>query len=200
MMKIILATRNPGKFEELQELLRVEGVEFVPISDFDLEDVEEAGETFEENAILKARYAAENTGLSAIADDSGLCIEALNGYPGVFSTRCAGENATDEEKRQHILEKMKGQENRNAQFVCCMALVSPDDLDIPITFSGVANGEILKEPQGKARPKVQYDNIFFYPQAGMTFAQMSEAYKNAVSHRGNAGRQMREYLKKFRKV
>jgi XTP/dITP diphosphohydrolase len=193
-MKIVLATRNPGKYEELAELLKVKDVEFVPISDFDLEDVEETGETLKENAILKARYAAKYTNLPAIADDSGLFIDALDGYPGIFSARCAGKEATDEEKRQHILKKMKGEENRNAKFMCCMALVSPEDLDYATTFTGTCYGRILEKAQGQARPRVQYDSIFFHYTSMLTLAQMSKKYKNEISHRGDAARQMKEYL------
>ena len=200
-MKIVLATRNPGKLQELQELLEVDGVEFIPISEYDLEDVEETGKTFEENAVLKARYAAEHTGLPAVADDSGMSIRALSGYPGVISARCAGEDATDEEKRNFILKKMEGIGHRETQFVTCMALVNPLFLDEPICFTGVCNGELLKEARGEPKPQVQYDSIFYYAPVGLTFAEMTEDQKNAVSHRGNAAKQMKEYLENiFTKV
>jgi len=122
MSKIIIATGNEGKFLELSKLLKMSGFEFVR-PEVDL-NVEETGGNFADNALLKAKYAYETTGITSIADDSGLEIEALDGFPGIFSARCAGENASGEEKVNFILEKMNGIENRNASFVCALAIVT----------------------------------------------------------------------------
>jgi len=192
-MKLVLGSRNPGKLVELKELFNIEGLELVPITDFNVPDVEETGSTFASNAVLKARYAAVKTGIPAIADDSGMEIYVLNDFPGIYSARCAGEDATDEEKKNFILEKMKGIQDRKARFVCVMAYCEPDN-NIPTYFTGTVEGEILTFALGKSKPNLQYDSIFYYEPAKQSFAMMPEDEKNKVSHRSRASKSMRKFL------
>lgn len=193
-MKIVLATRNTGKIKELKQMLQVDGIEFIPVSKFNIEDPEETGSTYAENAVLKVRFAAKHTGLPAIADDSGMELPALDDYPGIYSARCAGEGATDEEKRQHILEKMKGIEDRRVKFVCCVALAWPPGTKLTSYFTGECYGVLLEEARGKADPNIQYDSLFYYPDMEMTLAEMPKEDKNKISHRFHACRSMKSYL------
>lgn len=192
-MKIVLATKNKGKLIEMFEMLYVPGIEFVPLSHFNIPDIEETGESFMTNAMIKARAACEFTGLPAIADDSGLEIDILGGFPGINSARCAGENATDYQKRRVVLDMLEGSTNRNAQFVCYVALCKEPYTDDEF-FSGHCRGEILKVPRGEAKPGLQYDSIFYIPDLGKTFAELSNEEKNSISHRGIAMGKMKCFL------
>jgi XTP/dITP diphosphohydrolase len=158
-------------------------------------EVVEDGETFEENALKKARVMAYSTGIVTLADDSGLCVDALDGRPGVHSARYAGDNASDEEKYLRVLEEMEGvpDSGRSARFVCALALVAPDGDEK--LFRGVCEGRITREPRGSSG--FGYDPIFYFEEAGCTFAEMDRESKNRVSHRGRALRQFADFLRKL---
>jgi XTP/dITP diphosphohydrolase len=193
-LKIVLATRNIGKLKELQQLLKINGIEYIPVSQFNVEDVEETEDTFEGNAVLKARFVSEVLNQPTIADDSGMEILALNNYPGVHSARCAGETATDEEKRQHILKKMGGIKNRQAKFISVVAFHN-NKTGITSWFRGECTGEILYQPRGQADINIQYDSIFHLPKIGKTFAELPKEEKNKISHRAKSCKELKDYLR-----
>jgi XTP/dITP diphosphohydrolase len=183
--KILIATRNRGKVKEISALVKGLPIEFVSLADFpDIPEVVEDGETFEENALKKARFVSAATGLPTLADDSGLCVDALNGRPGVHSARYAGPQSSDQDKYMKLLEEMKGVADhlRAARFVCVLALVSHTGEEH--IFRGVCEGRITHEPAGDGG--FGYDPIFFYEEAERTFGEMPRAEKNEVSHRGLA--------------
>ncbi len=191
--RILIATTNLGKVKEIRDLVKDLPVMFLALTDVgDVPDVVEDGDTFEENALKKARLIAEATGLATLADDSGLCIDALDGRPGVLSARYAGENATDEEKYLRVLEEMRNvpDDRRSARFVCALAIASPDGREK--LFLGVCDGRITREPRGTGG--FGYDPIFYYEEAGCTFAEIDRESKNRVSHRGRALRELAKYL------
>lgn len=185
---IVLATRNKGKIRELSSLLAPFKLGVLGLDDFDnLADVEETGVTFAENALLKACAVSRATGLVAVADDSGLEVDALGGAPGVYSARYAdapGIPATDERNLRKLLAELTGvpPERRGARFCCCMAACAPGGEQI--TALGVWEGELAREPAGNNG--FGYDPVFFDPELGCTAAQMSAEVKNARSHRGRA--------------
>jgi XTP/dITP diphosphohydrolase len=195
-MDIVLATKNRKKAEELQKILGEElsnEIRILTLNDFpDCPDIKEDGKTFEENAIKKAVFISRYTGLPAIADDSGIEVDALNGAPGVFSARYAGEESNDEANIMKLLNEMKGvpDERRNARFVCCIAFSFKDTVE---KFFGYIKGTIGREPLGNKG--FGYDPIFYPEGSDRTFAQMEEKEKNAISHRANALRQLKKYLK-----
>ncbi|HTY25758.1 MAG TPA: XTP/dITP diphosphatase [Desulfomonilaceae bacterium] len=194
--KILVATRNPGKLNEIRALLKRTPIEFVSLASFpELPEVVEDGEMFEENASKKARIMAKATGIVTLADDSGLCIDALNGRPGVLSARYAGEGASDAEKCARILSEMKDVPDslRTARFVCVLALATPGGEER--LFRSACEGRITREPRGAAG--FGYDPIFYYPESGCTFAEMDPESKNRVSHRGRALSQLRNYLEEL---
>lgn len=183
---MVLASRNRGKLKELHRLLTSylgEGVELLSLDDVGLfDDVEENGSTFAENALIKARAAAKS-GYIALADDSGLCVEALDGAPGVFSARYAGEHGNDAANNALLLENLKDKTNRRAAFVCAFACVFPDGRE-PIVVEGRTEGEILTAPRGEGG--FGYDPLFYYAPFGKTFAELDGEEKNSISHRGAA--------------
>ena len=189
MSKIIIATGNEGKYLELFNLLKLPGFEFIR-PEIDL-SIEEIGGNFADNALLKAKYAYKTTGITSIADDSGLEIEALDGFPGIFSARCAGENVTGKEKVNFVLEKMKGIKNRNASFVCALAIVT---YNFCICHVGRCYGQLLDISRGIAKSGLQYDSIFYIPELEKTFTEMSDEEKNKISHRGMAAKQIKRFL------
>ena len=178
-MKIVAATGNRHKLREFCELFPEHEILSAEEAGFSGE-VEETGETFRENALIKARAVCKATGLPALADDSGLCVDALGGAPGVFSARYSGGG--DAENRKLLLENLKGETNRRAHFRCCVALVFPDGRTL--TAEGKTFGT----------NGFGYDSLFFSDDLGMTFAEADEAQKNAVSHRGRALKKLRELL------
>jgi XTP/dITP diphosphohydrolase len=191
--KILVATRNQGKVTEIRSLLQGISIQLLSLNSFpDLPDVVEDGETFEENALKKARVVALATGIAALADDSGLCVDALNGRPGVLSARYAGEGASDGEKCARILQEMKDVPDplRTARFMCVLALVAPSGAEK--LFKGVCEGKIIRETRGSGG--FGYDPIFYHPRSGLTFAEMESEAKNRVSHRGRALCEFRNYL------
>ncbi len=182
-MKFVLASKNPHKLVELQRILGDMKVEVVLESDVGADvDVEETGETFEENSLLKARAVMEATGLPAVADDSGLCVAALNGAPGVYSARYGGEGLSDQDRYRLVLDSLKGQLDRSATFVSVVTACFPNG-DV-LVARGECPGTIAYAPQGENG--FGYDPVFFVPALRKTFAQMTAEEKNAVSHRGKA--------------
>ncbi|GBD96024.1 MAG TPA: XTP/dITP diphosphatase [Nitrospirae bacterium] len=198
-MNIVLASRNKKKVEELRKIMETDvlpgtglSVNILTPDNFpECEEVEEDGDTFEANALKKAVYTSKCTGMTAIADDSGLEVDALNGAPGVLSARYAGESADDIANLEKLLNEMKGvpPEKRSARFVCCIALASGDDVK---TFFGSVEGSIGMAPKGKKG--FGYDPVFYPEGYDRTFAEMSDDEKNALSHRGKALRKLQEYL------
>ena len=184
--KIVLASNNAGKLKELQSMLAPLGVELLSQKDFDLPSIEETGLSFVENAILKARYVAKETGLSAIADDSGLCVDALGGAPGIYSARFAGIDATDELNNQKLLTELTDVEDsqRGAHFRCALALVRHAQDPIPIICEGVWHGRILRELSGKNG--FGYDPLFYVDELGKASAELGSETKNKHSHRAKA--------------
>ena len=182
-MKMVLASKNAHKLVEMKDILSQLGVEVVLESDVGVDvDVEETGTTFEENSLLKARAVMEACGLPAIADDSGLSVDALNGAPGVYSARYGGEGLDDVGRYRLLLENMKGQLDRKCKFVSVITLCMPNG-DV-ISARGECPGTLAYAPQGENG--FGYDPIFFVPEKKKTFAQLSPEEKNAISHRGNA--------------
>jgi XTP/dITP diphosphohydrolase len=194
--RLLIATQNDGKINEIRALLKDIPILLLSLSSFpDLPDVLEDGETFRENALKKARIIALSSGIVTLADDSGLCIDALDGRPGVLSARYGGEGATDAEKCARILNEMEhvAEPLRTARFVCIIALVTPQgEEDV---FEGMCEGKITRELRGTAG--FGYDPIFYYPDYGCTFAEMDSETKNSVSHRGRALSGFRNYLKEL---
>ncbi len=180
---LVLATSNRGKVEEFAALLRGHPVEILCLADFGpLPPVREDGATFDDNAYKKAAHAAKVLGLPAIADDSGLVVEALGGRPGVHSARYAGEDATDADNIAKLLAEMEGVTDRRAAFECVISIAVPSGP--ALTYEGRCEGEITLEPRGSGG--FGYDPVFFYPPLGKTFAELSLEEKNRVSHRGRA--------------
>lgn len=180
-----MASSNPGKIREVARILGDLDTEIVPQSEFGVSDADETGTTFAENALLKARHAAAVTGLPAIADDSGLVVDALGGRPGVYSARYAGPGATDEANNQRLLEELAGVPDtaRGAAFHCVACYVEPGG-DAAVMAEGEWRGRILHTPQGDGG--FGYDPLFFVPECGCSSAELSPAEKNARSHRGKA--------------
>lgn len=191
---IVLATRNQGKIKEFRGLLSGYDIELKSLNDFGpIPQVREDGESFEENAVKKARFAARVLGFPALADDSGLVVKTLGGKPGVYSARFAGNGATDEENNRKLLNSLQGVKERDAEFVCVLALAVPRGP--ALVYEGKCAGWIADRPAGDQG--FGYDPLFYYPPLGMTFAQMSSGEKNRVSHRGRA---MAEFQREFDNV
>jgi XTP/dITP diphosphohydrolase len=180
---LVLATRNEGKISEFKTLLSGSHVEIKSLIGFGpIPTVQEDGETFEENAVKKARFTARILGLPALADDSGLMVKALGGMPGVYSSRYAGEGARDETNNLKLLEAMEGVQRREASFMCVIAIAVPRGP--ALIYEGACEGLITHAPAGSQG--FGYDPLFYYPPLQKTFAQMSLNEKNRVSHRGKA--------------
>ena len=195
--KLLFATNNQGKLKELKQLLSAaELTAFELISAADLEtplaEVEEDGETFAENAVKKARAAMEATGYTALADDSGLEVDALGGAPGVRSARYAGPNKSDADRNHKLLSELEGRADRQARFRCAIALVHVGRPGEPIVCQGQCQGRILDAVQGEGG--FGYDPLFFVESLGKTFAEAEAAEKNAISHRGRAMAELVRYL------
>ena len=192
--RIVAATSNPGKLREFNRLLAEFGVEVLPQSAFDVPDVDETGTTFAENSLIKARHAAELTGLPAIADDSGIAVDALDGRPGVYSARYAGAGASDEDNVDKLLDEMTGVDDRSAAFHCVVTFVA-DESAPPIAAEGVWRGHILEERRGSGG--FGYDPVFLDPESGVASAELTQDQKNARSHRGKALRALAERLREL---
>lgn len=192
--KVVLATGNQGKVRELSALLADLPFQVVPQSDYALPAVAETGSTFVENAIIKARHAAQLTGLPAIADDSGLAVDALQGAPGVRSARYAGDEATDLQNWQLLLENMQGQHARQARFICVLVMMRSASDPTPIICQGQWQGEIATAPCGDQG--FGYDPVFWLPAQQCCAAELSAVQKNTLSHRAQALTQLRTQLNK----
>lgn len=191
-MKVIAATKNKGKIREMQEILSPLEIEIVSQQEMGINvDVEETGDTFERNALIKARAVAMVCDYPVLADDSGICVEALDGAPGVHSARYAGEDATDADRVMKLLRELGDCENRNAKFVTAVAFIFPDGREL--TACGEVLGHIIKSPEGENG--FGYDPIFFSNELGKTFAKSTDEEKNSVSHRGRALKNLYEKLK-----
>ncbi|EOW6734395.1 XTP/dITP diphosphatase [Cronobacter dublinensis] len=187
MQKVVLATGNAGKVRELASLLREFGLDIVAQTELGVDSAEETGLTFIENAILKARHAAQVTGgLAAIADDSGLAVDALGGAPGIYSARYAGADASDRANLEKLLDALKEvpDDKRQAQFHCVLVYLRHAEDPTPLVFHGVWPGVIARAPAGQGG--FGYDPIFFVPSEGKTAAELTREEKSAISHRGQA--------------
>ena len=193
-MKLVLASSNPGKLAELRDLLGDAGVDLHAQTEFGVEDAEETGLTFVENAILKARHASRATGLPALADDSGLCVDALDGAPGLYSARYAGGHGDHAANIAKLLDALRdvADERRSARFVSVLALLRHADDPQPLIAEGVWEGRVLFAPRGSGG--FGYDPVFFAHELGMGAAELDAALKNRISHRGLALAAMREKL------
>ena len=196
-MELILASRNKKKIREMETILAgyFPGIHILSLDDIGyVGDIEENGETFEENAFIKARAAAQS-GYVGVGEDSGLSVNALGGEPGVYSARYAGEHGNDAANNELLLRKLKDKQDRSAKFVCTFACVFPEDLQGGVCCRGETEGIFLDEYRGKGG--FVYDPLFYCEPFGKTFAEMSGAEKNAVSHRGKAIQAFAEVLKKI---
>ena len=195
MKNIVLASGNPGKVREINQLLTELDLHVVPQSDYGVAEAEETGLTFIENAILKARNAASHTGLPALADDSGLEVDALNGAPGIYSARYAGAGAGDRANLQKLLEALREvpEAQRSARFQCLMVYMRHSEDPTPLICQGTWEGRILFEPRGEGG--FGYDPVFLVPTHNCSSAELEPEVKNALSHRGQALRQLLAALK-----
>jgi XTP/dITP diphosphohydrolase len=190
MTKIVLATGNPGKLKEIREMLAGLELEGVSQRALGIADAEETGLTFVENAILKARHAAAAAGLPAIADDSGLEVDALNGEPGIYSARYAGPQASDADNNRKLLQALRGlpAEQRTARFQCLMVYLRHAQDPVPLICQGTWEGRILEAPRGANG--FGYDPLFFVPSENCSSAELPPERKNLLSHRGQALRKL----------
>jgi len=195
MSRVVLASNNQGKVREFGQLLADFHMEIAPQSEFQVSEVEETGLTFVENAILKARNAAARSGLPAIADDSGIEVDALHGAPGIRSARFAGPGASDQANLDKLLADLEEvpEEQRSARFQCLVVYLEHAEDPTPIICQGTWEGRITREPRGENG--FGYDPVFFVPDHGCTSAELPAQSKNAISHRGQALRKLVEALK-----
>lgn len=184
MQKLVIASNNPGKLREIGHLLEPLGIEVLPQSAFNIAEADEPHCTFVENALAKARHASKCSGLPALADDSGICVEALHGEPGIHSARYAGEPRSDERNNQKLVAALSNQSNHNAHYYCVIVLVRHADDPQPIIADGAWHGEIIAQPRGSGG--FGYDPYFYLPQLGKTSAELPLEQKNRISHRGQA--------------
>lgn len=186
MQKLVLATGNPGKVRELANLLADFGFDVVAQTELGVDSADETGLTFIENAIIKARHAAQATGLPAIADDSGIAVDALGGAPGIYSARYSGLDASDKDNLEKLLETLKDvpEGKRQAQFHCVLVYMRHASDPIPLVFHGSWHGEVLFSPAGEGG--FGYDPVFYIPELGCTAAELSREHKSQISHRGQA--------------
>lgn len=183
---IVLASNNAGKVREINQLLSGSGLDVVPQSELEVPEIEETGLTFIENAIIKARNAARHTGLPAIADDSGLEVDALNGAPGIYSARYAGRGASDRENLLKLLDDLRNvpEQARSARFQCLLVYMRHAQDPTPMIFQGTWEGRILSEPRGENG--FGYDPVFYVPTEKCSSAELPAETKNRISHRGQA--------------
>ena len=193
MRKIVLASSNPGKLAEIREVLADSGIELVAQSEFGIGDAEETGTTFVENALIKARHAAGLSGLPALGDDSGICVDALGGAPGLYSARYAGRHGDNLANNAKLLDALSDapDDERSAHFHCTLTLLRSADDPAPLIAEGLWRGRILHAPQGDKG--FGYDPVFFDPEHGPA-GELDAAIKNLISHRGLALARLRELL------
>lgn len=193
--KLVIASGNKGKLREIQHILAPLSIEIIPQDTLNVPECEEPFCTFIENALAKARHASKHTGLPALADDSGLCVDALQGSPGVLSARYAGEPKSDEANNQKLLKVMASETNRHAHFYCVMVLVRHENDPEPIIAEGQWMGEILNEYRGN--DGFGYDPLFLDAKTGKTVAELPLDIKSRISHRGHA---MAKLLQKIERL
>ena len=193
MKKLVIASNNAGKLREIGAILDPLGFEVLPQSAFNIPEAEEPYCTFIENCLTKARHASAHSGLPALADDSGICVNALNGAPGVYSARFAGEPKSDERNNQKLIEMLQGHSDRRAHYYCVMVLVRWPEDPQPIIAEGAMYGEIIDTPRGSGG--FGYDPYFLIPEFGQTGAELPMEQKNQISHRGKALAQLVAKLK-----
>jgi len=194
MKQLVLASNNAGKLREFGELLASVDFEVLPQAAFNIPEAEEPHCTFVENALAKARHAARHTGLPALADDSGLCVTALGGAPGVLSARYAGEPKSDARNNEKLIADLAGKPDRRAHYVAVLVFVRHADDPQPIIAEGEFHGEIIDTPRGEGG--FGYDPYFLVPNRGLTVAELPAEEKHAISHRGKA---LRELIAKLRR-
>jgi len=190
MQEIVLASSNPGKVREINQLVAKLGLQVQPQSDYGVTDVEETGLTFVENALLKARHAARHAGRPAIADDSGIEVDALGGAPGIYSARYAGSGASDQANLEKLLEELREvpESRRGARFQCLMVYLEHAADPTPLICQGTWEGRILFQPRGANG--FGYDPVFYVPTHACSAAELAPEVKNSLSHRGQALRQL----------
>ncbi len=198
MSRIVIASGNPGKLREIARILAPLDIDAVPQSEFDVPDCPEPHVTFVENCLAKARHASRHSGLPALADDSGICVEALGGAPGVFSARYAGEPKSDDRNNERLIADLRGQANRRAHYTCVMVYVRHPDDPEPVIAEGRWYGEIIDTPRGQNG--FGYDPYFLVPEFGKTGAELDADTKNAISHRGQALRDLVDKLKRIKRI
>jgi XTP/dITP diphosphohydrolase len=192
--KLVIASNNPGKLREIGEILAPLGMEVIPQSAFKVPEAEEPHASFIENALAKARHAARLSGLPALADDSGICVDALGGAPGVVSAHYAGEPRSDARNNSKLLEMLEAEDNRRAHYYCVMVLMRRGDDPQPLVAEGEWRGEILRQPRGTGG--FGYDPLFLDPMLEKTGAELSPQQKNRISHRGKALTALVDMLKR----
>lgn len=188
MQKLVLASNNAGKVKEFQALLAPLQFELIPQGVLGIPSAEEPFHTFVENALAKARHASSASGLPALADDSGICAHALDGRPGVYSARYAGEHANDAANNQKLITELSNQSDRSAHYVCALVFINSADDPNPLIIETSWHGIIVD--QAKGSNGFGYDPHFFLPELGMTAAELDPAQKNLISHRGQALREL----------
>ncbi|MBI5437079.1 MAG: RdgB/HAM1 family non-canonical purine NTP pyrophosphatase [Nitrosomonadales bacterium] len=193
MQKLVIASNNPGKLREFQFLLQPLGFEVLTQAQLGIEEAEEPHFTFIENALAKARHVSRLSGLPALADDSGICVTALDGAPGVLSARYAGEPKSDQRNNEKLLQDMHGVADRRAHYYCVLVLLHHADDPQPLIAEGEWHGEIAHEERGDGG--FGYDPLFWLPELGKMSAELSHDEKHAISHRGKALRVLLEKLK-----
>jgi len=193
MERLVIASNNPGKLREIGHILRPLEIEALPQSAFNVPEAAEPHCTFIENCIVKARHASAHTGLPALADDSGICVTALGGAPGVYSARYAGEPKSDERNNQKLLTSLENATDRRAHYYCVIVLIRHPDDPQPLIAEGEWHGEILREARGAGG--FGYDPLFLIPVLGKTGAELALEEKNRISHRGKALAQLTLRLK-----
>ena len=188
---IVIATKNKGKLKEFRSILADAYDEILSLEDFDdIPEIKETGLSFRENALIKAKATSDFLAVDAIGDDSGLVVDALRGAPGIYSARYAGEGASDDENNEKLLSELKGENNRSAKFVCCIALVCVNG--VKEFFEGECRGEILLERRG--RGGFGYDPVFSVPEHSKTMAELGLDVKNRISHRAIASEKLLSYF------
>ena len=196
--QLVIASGNSGKLAELQNLLAPLNIQVIPQSQFDVTEADEPHCTFIENALAKARHASHATNLPALADDSGLCLEALPGVPGVHSAYYGGLPKNDQKNNTHLINVLKQHSNRFAYYYCCLVLVRQHDDPQPLIAEGVWNGSILKKPRGTGG--FGYDPLFLDSITGKSAAELTPELKNKLSHRGKAMRKMLQLIEHLNEV
>ncbi len=198
MSKLVIASSNAGKLREIARILAPLDIQAVPQSEFDVPDCPEPHVTFVENCLAKARHASLHSGLPALADDSGICVEALGGAPGVFSARYAGEPKSDARNNEKLVTALQGVADRRAHYTCVMVFVRHPEDPEPVIAEGRWHGEIIDAPRGENG--FGYDPYFLVPEYGKTGAELDADTKNAISHRGQALRDLVDKLKRLDRI